>query len=76
MYVNSRRKVNTAISSLKRSDGTIVESDTEKAEELNFFFEDACANENMDAVPDFDDRRRENSVETLTINESLVKKVD
>ena len=37
-YVNSRRKVSTGISNLKRDDGTIAESDIEKAEELNSFF--------------------------------------
>ena len=73
MYVNSRRKVNTGISSLKSSNGTIVEADTEKAEELNSFFKDIFVNGNMDNAPDFDDRSRENSVETLTINENLVK---
>ena len=37
-YVHSRRKGNTGISNLKRDDGTVAETDTEKADDLNFFF--------------------------------------
>ena len=44
-YVNSRRKVNTGISSLKCSNGTTSESDTEKAEELNSFINDVFVSE-------------------------------
>ena len=52
-YINSRRKVKTGISSLKRSDGTTAESDTERAEELNSSFKDVFVSENKDNIPTF-----------------------
>ena len=55
-YVNSRRKVNVGISNLKRNDGSLAETDTEKAKELNTFFKDVFVIENTDTIPDFHDR--------------------
>ena len=62
-------------SSLKRSDGTTAESDTEKAKELNSFFKDVFVSESKDNIPTFGDRSAGNSVETLVINEHLVKRL-
>ena len=66
--MNSRRKVITGISSLKWNNGTVTESDTEKAEELNSFFRDVFVKENTDNIPGFNDRSRGLSVETININ--------
>ena len=52
-YVDFRRKVSTGISYLKRDDGTIAESDTEKVEELNSFFKNVFVKEKVNNIQTF-----------------------
>ena len=74
-YVNSRRKVNTGISNLKRDDGTVAETDTEKADDLNFFFKSVFVKENVSNISNFHDRSGGILVDNIIINEEIVKKL-
>ena len=73
-YVNSRRKVSTGISNLKRDDGTFAESDSEKAEDLNSFFKDVFVKENICNIANFPDRSGI-TVDNIIINEEIVMKL-
>ena len=74
-YVYTRRKVSAGISSLKRSDNTVTESDTDKAEELNCFFKDVFVLEDTENIPSFDDRSEGNNIENIIISENIVFKL-
>ena len=67
-YFNNKLKPKEGISNLRKDDGTLTDSDQEKAEVLNNFFSSVFVEEGQDPIPDFN--ADFNSVlDDLTINE-------
>jgi len=74
-YANSKRKVNVGITKLKRSDNTFAEDDCDKTEVLNSFFKSVFVKEDVESVPDINDRSNRQKIEELRMDEEQVLKI-
>ena len=71
-YVNSQLKPRECISNLKREDGSMTETDQEKAEVLNSFFSSVFVKENDEPIPELDvDIEKELNNIIITDNDML-----
>ena len=68
-YVNSKRKVKTGLSEIKRQDGTFATTDAEKAKELNDYFKRVFVVEDATNIPDIDNRSNGETISDIEINE-------
>ena len=74
-YVSSRTKTKSTIPSLKRKNGSLADTASEKADELNKFFATTFTNENTSNVPELDDGTYEGSyLDTFKITPDMVLK--
>ena len=74
-YVNSRRKVNVGISNLKCEDGTVINNDSEKAEELSKYFHSVFVKENTYNLPTIGNRSNGHTVSDINISEDIILKL-
>jgi len=74
-YANSKRKVNVGIAKLKKSDNSFAEDDSDKSEVLNKFFKSVFVEEDVENVPDTNDRSDGQKIEELNIDEEQVLKI-
>ena len=67
-FTVSEKSIN--ISNLKRDDGTVAKSDTEKAKELiKLLFKNVFVKDNVSNISEFQDRSGGTSVDNIIINE-------
>lgn len=74
-YANSRRKVNMGLANLKREDGSVIDKDSEKAEELNNYFHSVFVKENTNNLPSLDDRSDGINISDVDISEEIIMKL-
>eukprot|EP00794_Sanderia_malayensis_P014846 gene14846-16388_t len=75
-YVRNKMKTKANVPQLKRSDGSMTESDQQKADVLNEFFQSVFVEENTSKLPDFD-IRTDNIIEDIEFTvEDVKKKLD
>eukprot|EP00794_Sanderia_malayensis_P002244 gene2244-2560_t len=68
-YVNSKSNTRSGIPNLMKEDGTTMQNDKEKAEELNTFFANGFAKENLADLPFFEARHNDVILEKIGICE-------
>ena len=74
-YISSKHKVNDPVADLIKPDGSLTNSDDEKAEVLNNFFSSIFINENNDTLPDFN-CGKDISLDNVTVTkEHMLKKL-
>ena len=73
-YAHSKMKVKAAVGDLKRPDGSIAQTDSDKVETLNDFFSSVFNIDDNDDLPAFEDRPFTTTLETLEINPSSIEK--
>ena len=71
-YANSNRKVQVGISNLKKTNGGFTENDKEKAEELNSFFKSVFVVEDLENIPDANDKSNGLNIGEMLIDENKV----
>eukprot|EP00794_Sanderia_malayensis_P008776 gene8776-9714_t len=75
-YVRNKMKTKANVPQLQRSDGSMTESDQQKADVLNEFFQSVFVEENTSKLPDFD-IRTDNIIEDVEFTvEDVKKKLD
>ena len=75
-YVRSKTKVKSGISDLQKEDGSLTQTDVEKAELLNKFFASVFTDENLSYVPDPDYQHNAKKLEDINISrEDVLKKL-
>ena len=73
-YVRSKNKTRTGISDLYTSDGSLSNSDVQKAELLNNFFSSVFTDEDLSVIPDVGERAFNYPLESITITVEAVEK--
>ena len=73
-YVNSQRTTRSTIPNLQRKDGSMANTDVEKAEVLNQQFASVFTKEDLTNIPDFDPHPCTSFLENITITPDVVKK--
>ncbi|XP_052806388.1 uncharacterized protein LOC128235622 [Mya arenaria] len=74
-YVKSKTKSRSNISNLKRENGEFVRNDKEKVDLLNEFFTTVFTKENIDTIPDIEDKDVNSELSSLTVSEEEVLKL-
>ncbi|KAI8481821.1 hypothetical protein Bbelb_404260 [Branchiostoma belcheri] len=72
-YVNSRLQVRQKVGSLVRTDGSIAQTDLEKAEELSNFFASVFTTEDVSSIPRLDARTSAPVLEGIEVTEKAVR---
>ena len=72
-YANSMRKTRTTIPDLKRKDGSLTKTDKEKAETLNQQFTSVFTKEDVDNIPEMEDKQLIDSLDSIMVTEDMVK---
>ena len=73
-YVRKQSKTKSVVSKLQMPNGEITTTSQETANTLNDYFASVFRKENLDNIPNFEDREFNRIVETVTITEELVDK--
>lgn len=73
-YVNTKLKRTTGINNLMKPDGTLTDSDSEKANILNNFFSSVFTSENMDNIPDLDPHNNNQFICDIVLTRLAVEK--
>ena len=69
-YVKSKTKVKGGVSNLKNSDGQYISSNQHKAELLNDFFTSVFTKENLNNIPEINEKDVDIKLETIQISET------
>ena len=72
-YVKSKRKVRHGVSNLEREDGTLTETDFDKAEVLNSFFERVYTLADDSELPNVEQRRLLHPSQEVTFTEDDIR---
>ena len=72
-YVNSKLKRPTGISNLKKPDGTLTESDKEKADVINNFFSTVFTQENTTNIPVLEEHNNNIYLSDIILTQEAVK---
>ncbi len=72
-YANSKLKTRSGVSDLKMDNGNITANVKEKADTLNKFYSSVFTQENVQDMPDFDDRVDENFLESINITDEMIR---
>ena len=73
-YVKSKTKSKSTISNLVKEDGSFTKTDKEKAILLNSFFASVFTSENVQNIPDIEDKDFQNPLDHFILSEETVKK--
>ena len=73
-YVRKQSKTKSVVSKLQMPNGEITTTSQVTANTLNDYFASVFRKENLDNIPNFEDREFSRIVETVTITEELVDK--
>lgn len=69
-YVNSKLRTRTGVADLKKSDGTEIRNDKEKAEEFNGFFVSVFTQEDCNNMPPSVDKKTKKGLDDIEFSES------
>ena len=73
-YVRKHTKTKTVVSKLQMPNGELSSTSQETANTLNNYFASVFKKENLDNIPNFDDRPFNQTIETVNITKELVEK--
>ena len=73
-YVRKQTKTKTVVSKLQMPNGELSSTSQETANTLNNYFASVFKKENLDNIPNFDDRPFNQTIETVNITKELVEK--
>ena len=73
-YVRSKKITKSGISDLRKDNGSLTNTDLEKAEVLNKFFISAFTQENTDTMPEIDSSSKGDPLKYLLITPNMVSK--
>ena len=74
-YVKQKTKSKSSIGNLQKNDGTLTQTDNEKANELNKFFASVFTRENVSNIPTVQDLNFDRPLETIDISATEVEKL-
>ena len=74
-YVRSKTKTRSAAADLERLDGTLTETDVDKAEVLNTFFTSVFNLESFENIPSFENRQHNTELTDFLITIEEVEKI-